>query len=97
MAKSKIGLLDGIAKLPDMKTGKKAWYRKLEAQKPDLFNELNDIIDKHLAGDKLIRRKLPTETTLVRWMMPILAEHGFPVAYTTTWDLVRLRKYGHAK
>ena len=93
MAKTKpTGLLDEISKLPDMKKGKLKWYERLEADNPEFYAEICSLVDRFLAGDEAVLRKLPTQTDVCRWLNPKLAERWKPLAVQTTFEIFPHRR-----
>jgi hypothetical protein len=92
MAK-KASLIAAIKEMPDVVyVRKKTWMMLLAERDGELHGELVAIVDKYLAGDRELRRKMPHERAMSEWLSGVLTEKGHAVCPQTVRDYFRKRR-----
>jgi hypothetical protein len=92
MAK-KASLIAAIKEMPDVEyVRKKNWLLKLKESDAELHGEFVALVDKYLAGDRELQRKLPHEKALSEWLCGVLSEHGLHVGAQTVREYFRKRR-----
>jgi hypothetical protein len=92
MAK-KASLIAAIKEMPDVEyVRKRTWIMRLAEKDSELHDELVALVDKYLAGDRELQRKIPHEKALSEWLCGVLSEHGHHVSAQTMREYFRKRR-----
>jgi hypothetical protein len=84
-------LMDQVEKLPDALGRDDGWEILLEFKKPGLSQEINQLVDQWLRGEKTVRRKFPSRAKLAEFLGVILVEAGAPRSKTTLAKFIKER------